>query len=185
MSGVDCGRRVILLARHAAGGKGGSMGLVLNQPTPMSIGDLTSRMPEFADNAIHMGGNPHMDKERAQTRGRRSRGELHTVHSVRGLKGGEELQDGVFFGADVKQALDIVNLGVASAEQFRFFYGSTRWEGGKLEEELAKGDWIIASACKDVTMRPAGSWDKPIWRLLLEVMGGRHGLMARETYGDI
>jgi hypothetical protein len=43
----------------------------------------------------------------------------------------------------------------------------------------------MAAACKDVSVRPSNSWDRPIWRLLLDLLGGRHGLMARETYGDI
>jgi putative AlgH/UPF0301 family transcriptional regulator len=135
MQGVETGRRVILVAKHSP--TGGSVGLVINQPTPMCIGDLTHRMPEFGDNAIHMGGNSHLE----QRRGRKGKGELHTVHTVRGLKGGEELQDGVFYGADIRQALETVNLGLASSDQFRFFYGSTRWEGGQLEAEIANGDW--------------------------------------------
>ena len=135
MQGVETGRRVILVAKHSP--TGGSVGLVINQPTPMSIGDLTHRMPEFGDNAIHMGGNSHLE----QRRGRKGKGELHTVHTVRGLKGGEELQDGVLYGAYIRQALETVNLGLASSDQFRFFYGSTRWEGGQLEAEIANGDW--------------------------------------------
>lgn len=172
------GMRVVLLVK-----RDGTSGLILNQPTPCSIGDLTPKLPDFADNRIYFGGDGKIGKE-----GNKGNTDMHTLHSVRGLKGGEELTDGVFVGADVLQAQQVVSLGLAKPEDFKFFYSCMRWEPGELEAEIAQGRWIVAASSKDVVLKPSSHWEvnwaKPMWKILLEVMGGKHALMARELYRD-
>jgi len=43
----------------------------------------------------------------------------------------------------------------------------------------------VAAACsKELILKPESYWHKPLWRLLLEVMGGKFALMSRVLSGD-
>ena len=44
----------------------------------------------------------------------------------------------------------------------------------------------MAAACgKELVLNSASHWDRPLWRQVLEVMGGRHGLIGREQCGEL
>ena len=44
-----------------------------------------------------------------------------------------QLVDGVFLGADVKDASKVVGMGRARASDFKFFFSAVHWEKGQLK----------------------------------------------------
>ena len=64
--------------------------------------------------------------------------QLHTLHTCRALGGSQEILDGVFLGADVKEASRLVGMGKVRASDVKFFYSSLEWSRGQLEEEMAR-----------------------------------------------
>ena len=111
--------------------------------------------------------------------------QLHTLHSCRDLEGSREIVDGVFLGADVKQASNLVGMGKVRASDVKFFYSSLAWNRGELEAEMAQGKWVAAACSKDLILKPAQYWEQPLWRLVLEVMGGKFALISRNLCGDL
>mmetsp|Transcript_53569 Transcript_53569/g.86703 ORF Transcript_53569/g.86703 Transcript_53569/m.86703 type:complete len:350 (-) Transcript_53569:98-1147(-) len=176
---------VILLLSHDA--KRGSRGLILNKATPCTIGDFTKKLPHFQDNTIHYGGDGTVAPSSAVEGDGRSLGsqQLHTLHSCREIRGSEEIVDGVFLGADVTQASLLVSLGRARPADFKFFYSALDWEAGQLEAEMAEGKWVAAACSKELILKTGDYWQKPLWRLVLEVMGGKFALMSRYLSSDL
>ena len=111
--------------------------------------------------------------------------QLHTLHTCRALGGSQEILDGVFLGADVKEASRLVGMGKVRASDVKFFYSSLEWSRGQLEEEMAQGKWVAAACSKDLILKPAAYWEQPLWRLVLEVMGGKFALISRNLCGDL
>ena len=103
----------------------------------------------------------------------------------RALGGSQEILDGVFLGADVKEASRLVGMGKVRASDVKFFYSSLEWSRGQLEEEMAQGKWVAAACSKDLILKPAAYWEQPLWRLVLEVMGGKFALISRNLCGDL
>jgi len=172
-SSREQGRRVIFLVEHDK--QHGSYGLVLNQPTPCSIGDFTERLPHFADKIIHFGGEGHRSFD-----GKGPNRELHTLHPYPHVSGAEQVRDGVCVGADLHHASSLAGKRTVDPGAFKFFYSASCWTAGKLEKEVEQGQWVAASCSKEIILKEPKYWEKPLWQVVLEVMGGKHGLICRE-----
>mmetsp|Transcript_31469 Transcript_31469/g.48790 ORF Transcript_31469/g.48790 Transcript_31469/m.48790 type:complete len:338 (-) Transcript_31469:306-1319(-) len=172
------GRRVIFLVENDK--QHGSYGLILNQPTPCSIGDFTERLPHFADSKIHFGGEGHRAME-----GRGPNRELHAIHPYPSLAGAEQVLDGVCVGADLRQASVFAGKKMVNPRAFKFFYSASCWGAGQLEQELEEGQWVAAACSKELILKESSYWEKPLWQVVLEVMGGKHGLLCRELCDEL
>jgi putative AlgH/UPF0301 family transcriptional regulator len=59
------------------------------------------------------------------------------------------------------------------------------WGPGQLEREVAMGVWYLASSSKDVILKHCIRLPKPLWREVLEYMGGPYVDISRRAYGEI
>jgi len=169
--------RVILLLSHD---KEGSSGLILNKPTPCTIGDFTEKLAPLGNNPIYYGGGSEADDAEVDA-GK----QLHTVHRCSHLEGSVELMEGVFYGADVKHASQRVAAGKNRASDFKFFYSTVHWKPGELKAEIAQRKWVASACSKELILNAPGSWDRPLWRLVLELMGGKFALISRYLSADL
>ncbi|EKX47233.1 hypothetical protein GUITHDRAFT_137812 [Guillardia theta CCMP2712] len=170
--------RVVFVLHHSQ--EHGSYGLILNKATPCTIGDFTEKLPHFDDNTIHYGGEGHKALQ-----GQVANRELHTIHSCSEVVGSEEIIDGVFLGADLRHASKLVEQKRAKASQFKFFYSATQWQPGQLQREFKEGRWVAAACSKELILYPNSYWEKPLWKIVMEVMGGKFSLMCRELCDDL
>jgi putative transcriptional regulator len=151
-------RTVVLIGEH---GEEGAMGIVLNRPSPVTVGDAVPPLAELvdADEVVHVGGpvqpqaivvlGDFLDAERAAS---------IVVGSIGFLPGEIE-------GAD-----DVPGLTRA-----RVYAGYAGWGAGQLESELEESSWIVTPAQPDdvFTTDPDGLWSEVLRR-----QGGPFAILA-------
>ncbi|MGL2963238.1 YqgE/AlgH family protein [Flavobacterium sp. RSB2_4_14] len=119
-------RSVILLADH---NKEGSVGFILNKPLKYTIKDL---LPEIEANfKIYNGGPVEQDN-------------LYFIHNVPNLiPDSIEISNGIFWGGDFELTRDLINNGIITKKNIRFFLGYTGWDSEQLESEMEANSWIL------------------------------------------
>ncbi len=126
-------RTVSLLIEHGAEG---ALGLVLNRPLelPMSQawGQISSK-PCADGGALHVGGPVE--------------GPLMVVHQV--VESSQVAVTAALHFCAEAQLIEPV-LGGAPSPRIRSFAGYAGWTAGQLEEELAQGAWVLASAVAEL-----------------------------------
>ncbi|KXZ47825.1 hypothetical protein GPECTOR_32g437 [Gonium pectorale] len=102
--------------------------------------------------------------------------------------GGLPLELGVVPGvymAGQEAATGAVQAGKLPAADFKFFAGALTWGPGQLEEEMARGAWYAAACSRSLVLKSALQLPVPLWREVLQLMGGQYVGVAREGYeGD-
>jgi putative transcriptional regulator len=156
-------RSVVLLCEH---GGAGTFGLVLNDPLPVELKDVS---PEFAgiETPVYRGGPVQMDT-------------LHILHrGTQAAVGGHEVLPGVWWGGDYDRLRELLRDGVVAAADCRFFLGYSGWSGGQLDGELKRDSWYLHPATADLVFV-----DDPRdhWRQVLRDMGPEYALPA--TFPD-
>lgn len=152
-------RTVVLLCGHD---DDGALGLVLNRPTGIPVGDHLPGWVERLDppEVVFVGGPVEPDV--AIGLGRRKevkpRGWSPVIADV-------GLVDLTLPPGEV--AGDLIGL--------RVFSGYAGWGAGQLEEELATGDWVLAASIPDDAFGPAVDG---LWRTVLRRRGGGPALYA-------
>ncbi|CAI5524025.1 unnamed protein product [Closterium sp. Naga37s-1] len=124
----------------------------------------------FARNAIYIGGF----KSDGST--------LYFLHG-HDLPGAKELMPGVYMGG-LEAAAEQVLLGNMPPSDFRFFVGQVEWPAGKLQEEVDAGLWYTAACARSLVLKQCLQLPKPLWREMLELMGGEYAETARKEYGQ-
>ncbi|GJP62942.1 hypothetical protein CLOP_g20005 [Closterium sp. NIES-67] len=167
----------VFLVEHGASG-GESWGLMLNRPSGYTIQKALAQTNQvedaaltvFARNAIYIGGF----KSDGRT--------LHFLHG-HDLPGAKEVMPGVFLGG-LEAAAEQVLMGNMPPTDFRFFVGRLEWQPGKLQEEVDAGLWYTAACARSLVLKQCLQLPKPLWREMLELMGGEYAEAARKEFGD-
>lgn len=147
---------VILLVEH---GSGGSMGLIVNRPSPMKLSEVLPSHDDVKERGddLWVGGPVQPTRlmllARAPERlldGRPVFGEVQLIQTRRGLSHA--------FG-----------IGIPSAA-LRAYAGYSGWAAGQLDDEIARGDWHVVDA-----EAPAVFSQEPraLWGELIDGVAGR------------
>ncbi|MGW2256996.1 YqgE/AlgH family protein [Streptomyces sp. NPDC001780] len=157
-------RAVVLLLDHDGEG---SLGVVLNRPTPVDVGEILAPWGELAGEpgVVFQGGPVSLD----------------SALGLAVIPGG----DGPLGWRRVYGAIGLVDLDtppelIARAlGSLRIFAGYAGWGPGQLESELREGAWyVVESEPGDVSSpRPEG-----LWRAVLRRQRGKLAMVA--TYPD-
>ena len=155
---------VVLMVEH---GEGGALGLIVNQPTEVRLGDLVEGHPllDGFDFPVHSGGPV----------GRDSLQFVHRLPQVIG--GGVELDDGLALGGRLEDLAEGLASGVASPANLRFFVGYSGWGAGQLEAEFDTGSWVPAPANPSLCF--AEEQGEPVWRQALQGLGDAGQALAQ------
>lgn len=151
-------RSVVLVCAH---GDEGALGLVLNRPSPLELGDA---IPELTE-ALGDGGRLWVG------------GPVEPA-SVVLLADFVDPGDSLIVAGD----LGLVTDGAALDEladrtrRLRAFVGHSGWAPGQLESELEREDWIVAPLR---AADPFGDDPDTMWSGSLDAMGGNYALVAR------
>ena len=164
LSDPNFARSVVLLCRDDP--EHGSFGLVLNQTTALTLGDVLDLPAGAGATApvlpIYVGGPVEPNT-------------LHYLHREADLPGATALGQDVYWGGDFELLLARVGTGAVGAGDVRLFAGYSGWSAGQLAEEMRGQSWIRhpASAGKVFTLA-----SDAFWREILREKGGRFKVLA-------
>ncbi len=151
-------RSVIIICEHQ---DSGSFGFVLNKEYPQPLGELISDL-HHSDFPVYYGGPVQRDT-------------IHFLHQCPDLiTGGFEICDGIYWGGDFSDVVELVNLQKLSPKDIRFFLGYSGWGEGELEEEMKQKSWITSWANKRLIFRQDAD---NTWKDALMQLGGEYQQM--------
>lgn len=152
-------RTVVLIGAHS---EDGAMGVVLNRPSQMSVGEAVPQLEPAVDDEelVYMGGP-------VQPNSIVLLGEFLDPTPAGLLVLGR-------IGFPAPEA-GIEELAEATARK-RVFAGYAGWGEGQLDAELQQGDWIAHPALPDDVFT---EFPEALWSAVLERKGGSYALIAR------
>ena len=153
---------VIFILEHS---EEGSLGLVLNRPSPFKLAQLMKGENRFSKNMLYVGGH---DQEHTMV-----------IHPYNTVKRCVEVIPGVFMGGEVD--LEGTEADEFNPDRFKFFAGYTRWAPGALERQCRNRKWWPIAAAAPLILRPILELPKPFWREVLELCGGELAKIAQDT----
>jgi len=123
---VSFNRSVVLIAEH---NEEGSVGFILNKPLEYDISDLVSEIA--VPFPVFNGGPVEQDN-------------LYFIHKVPHLiNESVEISDGIFWGGDFDATIALINKGVITPKDIRFFLGYSGWSSLQLDQELNSKSWVV------------------------------------------
>lgn len=135
---------VLYLTEHHASS---ATGFVLNRRTDLLLNQFFSDIRKPLP--IHWGGPVGTDR-------------LFFIHKAPHLiSDGQPVDGGIWLGGDFEQVKNLLNAGILSEADIRFFTGYCGWSPGQLDAEIAHKYWITHPAdFNPVTVDAAGLWEK-------------------------
>ncbi|MDX3849082.1 YqgE/AlgH family protein [Streptomyces sp. AK02-01A] len=157
-------RAVVLLLDHD---EEGSLGVVLNRPTPVGVGDILASWGELAGEpgVVFQGGPVSLDSALG----------LAVIPGAEGPLGWRRVHGAIGL-VDLEMPPELLARALGS---LRIFAGYAGWGPGQLEDELSEGAWyVVESEPGDVSCpRP-----ESLWRAVLRRQRGELAMIA--TYPD-
>lgn len=151
-------RSVVLVCAHSGEG---ALGLVLNRPSPLAIGDTVPELTEALGDAGRLWiGGPVQESGVVLLADLVEPGESLMVSGDLGL-----VTDGA--------TLDDL---AGRTRRLRAYLGHAGWGPGQLDEEVERDDWIVAPLR---IADPFADETGELWRGSLERLGGRYALLSR------
>lgn len=118
-------RSVIMLCEH---NEDGTLGLVLNHRSNLLLSDVIEGIQ--VDIPIYIGGPVQNDA-------------LFFLHRTTDLAGGTPVTKDIALGRDLNQAIFLVQEGILTPDNIKFFLGYSGWSPKQLEEEIAQNSWAV------------------------------------------
>ena len=106
----------------------GAVGFVVNRPFVRSLNELV----EFKKSKSFplLEGGP-VDQEH-----------IYVVHNRPDLiKGTQSISNGMYYGGDIQQVIEAINVHGATQKEIQLFIGYCGWDAEELEDELEEGSW--------------------------------------------
>jgi putative transcriptional regulator len=148
-------RSVIFLCEHKPEG---SFGFVLNRLYPLAIGELISGL-EGCKFPVYYGGPVQTDT-------------LHFLHRSPGIiSGGVEVTDGIYWGGEFNDVLNLIKHDKLSLINIRFYIGYSGWGEGQLDTEMEQKTWVVTDGSKQLVFHRD---TEVIWKDALKQKGGEY-----------
>jgi putative transcriptional regulator len=164
-------RTVVLMITHT---EEGAFGLVVNRPSPFTLGDVVEGLDESpaAGIPVFVGGPVQQNVLFL----------LHAPFPERpDTEGMEEPVEGVFSEPATLAALDYLKSewsGMPEEDRpaVRVYAGYSGWGPGQVEDELRADAWVVVRATQEIIFRPdaAGAWEDafagkgPLYQIILQ-----------------
>lgn len=153
-------RSVVLIVAHDSSG---SLGFVLNRPTPVRVKEVTDFLGEV-DYPLYMGGPVQQNT-------------LHIVHTLGPiLEDSQEVGGGLYWSGNWKKLRALLAVRDIPQEMIRFFAGYAGWGPGQLEAEIAQGAWLVFPAQKAYVF---SADPKTLWTRVLVDQGPQYAMLTR------
>ncbi len=156
---VSFNRSVVLIAEH---NEEGSVGFILNKPLDHDISDLVSEI--LIPFPVFNGGPVEQDN-------------LYFIHKVPHLiNESVEISDGIFWGGDFDATIALINKGVITPRDIRFFLGYSGWSSLQLDQELDSKSWIVVKNLYESEIIEKSS--NSFWKEKMMELGGDYLLWS-------
>ena len=152
-------RSVVYLCEH---NEDGSFGFVVNNLLTVTLSELVTDI-ESSDFPVSFGGPVNSNN-------------LFYLHNLGDkIANSHEVVPGLYTGGSFDDVKTLINTGIITSDQIRFFLGYSGWESGQLEEEMKSNSWIVGStSIKNVLENK----DKDLWKQILKNMGGKFKMIS-------
>ncbi len=132
-------KSVVLIAEH---GDHGAMGLVVNRPSSVLVSHALSKHFELDDSSelVFVGGPVEPLA-------------LFMLHNAQDLAENERpVVPGLYMGSSGEVFEEVLRRGnsLMPGLNYRVFSGCAGWAPGQLEGEIARGDWYLRPACREM-----------------------------------
>ncbi len=156
---VSFNRSVVLLAEHSAEG---SVGFILNKPLDYHINDLVTEIE--IPFQVYNGGPVEQDN-------------LYFIHKVPDLiTNSIEISDGIYWGGDFENLIDLINKEIISEADIRFFLGYSGWSSLQLDQELSSKSWVVVK--NDYESAIIHKSSDAFWKEKMMELGGNYLLWS-------
>jgi len=146
-------RSVILICEHEAEG---SLGFVLNKQYTKNLNQLIEGV-DGLHFPVFLGGPVQTDA-------------LHFLHTKpRLIEGGLNIINGVYWGGNFEQALDLMKSKKITPRDIRFYLGYSGWSIGQLDAEVAEKSWLLHKAERQFIFHHNAD---TLWKDVVKDMGG-------------
>ena len=152
-------RSVVLLTEH---NENGSVGFVLNRPLQLQLDDIVIGFPSL-DCTVYHGGPVQQEH-------------LYFLHNKGNLiPGSEHISGELYWGGDLEPLKEMINCGLVTSEDIRFFLGYSGWGVGQLNAELSEKSWL---ALENNGVNLFENDAVEMWKKILIEVGGNYPLWA-------
>ncbi len=130
-------KSVVLLTHH---NNEKSIGLILNQPTKISLNEILNDIP-LSDFPVYIGGP--LAKQSLQF--------IHTLGSL--IPESKKITENIYFGGDFNTVLKLMQDKKITKNEIRFFVGYSGWEEDQLNNEIREESWLVKSTKDNLCMQ--------------------------------
>lgn len=155
---------VITLFDHDS--EAGSMGVVMNNQLPLTLGSLLDGIKRKEDVPVYCGGPVNGDQLFF----------MHTLGDI--LDGALEVSPGLFVSGDFDAMKDYINSGYPIEGHIRFFVGYSGWDAGQLQQECADDVWAVTPTPFTPAEALTGA-DDAYWHKTVRAMGPAYASWLR------
>ena len=136
----------------------GFLGFIINKPLSYEIMDI---LPEIQINfPLYNGGPVEQDN-------------LFFIHNAGHLiPGSIKIDDKLFWGGDFEKVLALVNDGVLSQKDIRFFLGYSGWSNNQLKQEIEANSWVVVENSFEANI--LSHQTEGLWKDQMKALGGKY-----------
>jgi putative transcriptional regulator len=152
-------RSVVLVTEH---NEDGVVGFILNKPLNYTLDQL---IPEInIELEVYQGGPVDMDN-------------LYFLHNIPDLiPNSHRIDEDIYWGGDFHAVSDLINDGIITSSDIRFFLGYSGWELSQLQDELEGNSWVVVDNEQNNDLLASNSSD--IWKNQMKTLGGAYELWS-------
>ena len=81
--------------------------------------------------------------------------------------------DDIHWGGDFNELKRLINLGIITRGEIRFFLGYSGWEAGQLEREIRENSWLVNDVDSNLVMEELGA---EAWAQFVRKVGERYSM---------
>lgn len=162
MTDTNFKRSVICMCEYTK--DDGSLGFILNKPINMDVTELIGDVRTEDKFLAYYGGPVATDT-------------LHYIHNVGDLLDDSILiSPGIYWGGDFKKLKFLIESGLISSNNIRFYVGYSGWEAGQIEQELVAGSWVVSDLYPNYIFK---SKPASLWQTALDHKGDAFSIIAQ------
>lgn len=132
------------------------MGFILNHKSGMKLQDTLDGFKD-TDFDLYLGGPVDPDV-------------IHFIHRFKNIKNCEEIAPGLYLDGDLDKIRELVNKGLATKDNTKFFVGYSGWTKGQLTEEINNNAWLVAKTTPNIVFKKENS----LWVSSLNLVDRRY-----------
>jgi len=154
-------RAVVGIAEHS---EEGSVGFILNKPMNLQLSELVKEINTDEEFNVQYGGPVARDT-------------IHYIHNVGDLL--EEsipISNGIYWGGNFEKLIFLIESGLITSKNIRFYVGYSGWSEGQLEGELQHSSWIVSEWYANYAFQSRPS---ELWKQAMTHKGNTFSILAQ------